>query len=75
MSDEAEAFLKNYMETLVEEKTENFADVRDVRYFFEQAIRNQASRMMEMDNPTGEDLKIITVGDINIGVTFMMKFC
>lgn len=74
LSDEAEAFLTNYMETLVEEKTENFANARDVRNFFEQAIRNQASRVMEMDNPTEEDLKTITVGDLNIRVTFMMKF-
>lgn len=74
LSDEAKVFLKNYMETLVEEKTENFANARDVRNFFEQAIRNQASRVMEMSDPTEEDLKTITIGDLNIRVTFMMKF-
>lgn len=74
LSDDAEVFLKNYMETLIEEKTDDFANARDVRNFFEQAIRNQASRVMSIDNPSEEDLKTITVGDLNIRVTFMMKF-
>ena len=74
LSDEAKIFLKKYMITLVEEKDDSFANARDVRNFFEQAIRNQASRLIEIDNPTRDDLKKIIVGDLNLKVTFMMKF-
>lgn len=74
LSDEARVFLHNYMCTLVEEKDDNFANARDVRNFFEQAIRNQASRLMEIENPTEDQMKNITVGDLNLKVTFMMKF-
>lgn len=74
LSPEADVFLKNYMVTLVEEKSTNFANARDVRNFFEQAIRNQASRVIGMESPSDDELKIITVSDLSLKVTFMMKF-
>ena len=73
LSEDSKIFLKNYMCTLVEEKDDTFANARDVRNFFEQAIRNQASRLMEIENPTEDEMKNITVGDLNLKVTFMMK--
>ena len=50
-------------------KLENFANAREVRNMFEEIITNQARRVAEMENPTEEDMKTITISDLADTVT------
>ena len=43
---------------------ENFANAREMRNMFEQIITNQARRVAAMENPSTEDLKLITMEDL-----------
>jgi len=43
---------------------ENFANARAVRNLFEEIITNQARRVAEMENPTLDDLKLLTNDDL-----------
>ncbi len=43
---------------------ENFANAREVRNMFEEIITNQARRIAEMEAPTADDLKRITIEDL-----------
>lgn len=68
LSEEAQTVVKESIEKMVEEKTENFANARSVRNFFENIITNQASRLAEMEEPKPEDMKIILPEDIDTSV-------
>ena len=46
------------------EKTENFANAREVRNLFEEIITNQARRVAALENPTQEDMMMITMDDL-----------
>lgn len=46
------------------EKLENFANAREVRNMFEEIITNQARRVAEMEAPTPDDMKRITIEDL-----------
>ncbi|MDO4648506.1 MAG: AAA family ATPase, partial [Eubacteriales bacterium] len=43
---------------------ENFANAREVRNLFEEIVTNQARRIAQMENPTGEQLREICVQDL-----------
>ena len=43
---------------------ENFANAREVRNMFEEIITNQARRVSMMENPSAEDMMLITVDDL-----------
>lgn len=45
-------------------KTENFANAREVRNLFEEIITNQARRVAKLENPSQEDMKLITMDDL-----------
>ena len=45
-------------------KTENFANAREVRNLFEEIITNQARRVAMLENPTHEDMMLITMEDL-----------
>ncbi|MCF0134201.1 MAG: AAA family ATPase [Blautia sp.] len=64
MDEEMEKEVLQRICKMVEEKDENFANARSVRNLFESIVTNQASRIAEMENPTGEDLKQLKAEDI-----------
>ena len=46
-------------------RQENFANAREVRNMFEDIITNQARRVAAMENPTHDDMMLITVMDLS----------
>ena len=46
------------------QRQENFANAREVRNMFEDIITNQARRVAAMENPTHDDMMLITVMDL-----------
>ena len=46
-------------------RQENFANAREVRNMFEDIITNQARRVASMENPTHDDMMLITVMDLS----------
>ena len=53
-----------FFEMRVLNKTETFANGRDVRNYFEKAISNQADRLAELEDITDEQLVTITKADV-----------
>ena len=43
---------------------ENFANAREVRNMFEEIITNQARRVSTLENPTADDMMLITIDDL-----------
>lgn len=64
LDDDLEEWLKNYLDTLVQNKTKNFANARDVRNLLEKIIQNQANRIYEISNPTEKELCELKLDDI-----------
>ncbi|MBQ6386493.1 MAG: AAA family ATPase [Lachnospiraceae bacterium] len=46
------------------QKTENFANAREVRNLFEEIITNQARRVAALESPGPEDMMLITMDDL-----------
>lgn len=46
------------------ERTQDFANARDVRNFFEKALVNQANRLSKIDNITSSQLQEFTIEDV-----------
>ena len=49
---------------MVEMKNENFANARDIRNLFEKIVMNQAVRINSMNDPSKQDMMLITEEDI-----------
>lgn len=64
LSDEAECCVKKYLHWLVQHKSENFANGREMRNLFELALSNQANRLAEKTEISDEELNEITTGDL-----------
>ena len=47
------------------QRQENFANAREVRNMFEDIITNQARRVAAMENPTHDDMMLITIEDLS----------
>lgn len=60
----ADVVVTDRLRTMWEAKTKDFANARDVRNFFEGALREQANRLSDLSNPTSEELCIITAQDV-----------
>lgn len=63
-SDSCIEYVKCFFEKRYEERTENFANGRDVRNFFENAIVNQANRLSLLDSMSDEVLTRLEVDDV-----------
>ena len=46
-------------------RQENFANAREIRNMFEDIITNQARRVAAMENPTHDDMMLITIMDLS----------
>ena len=52
------------MNSLYEERDENFGNARDVRNLFERAVARQADRVAGLTSPTREQLMELTTADL-----------
>ncbi|WP_420127823.1 AAA family ATPase [Longimicrobium sp.] len=64
LSEPASAFVRTLLTQLHARRGENFANGRDVRNIFEQAIANQANRVGPMKDPTDEILCTLEAPDV-----------
>lgn len=63
--DEAtEKYAAEGLQTLYDERDENFGNARDVRNIFERAVSRQSDRVAVMESPKKEDLMAITQADL-----------
>jgi type VII secretion ATPase EccA len=67
MGKEAEAFLKEKLEYVVEHKEKNFGNARYARNIFERSIQQQANRLAGQKNLTRQQLTELTLDDIKNG--------
>ncbi len=68
LNGDAEDCLKKYLNWLVQNKTENFANGREMRNLFEGALSNQANRLADNSAITDEELNEIRVEDFPVYV-------
>lgn len=64
LSSDARDYLTQYLGKLCNEKSENFANGREMRNLFEKAFTNQANRLSHYNDISNEDLNIIKIEDI-----------
>lgn len=63
LADGARIYIESFFQKRTEMKPENFANARDVRNLLERAIANQATRLIQMENPTQTELLTIEAVD------------
>ena len=64
LSPEAAQWAKEDLETLYQERDENFGNARDVRNLFEKAVSRQSDRVAKLDAPTREQLMELLPEDL-----------
>ena len=57
-------YVMEYLENRANHHDENFANAREVRNYIERAISRQASRIVEIENVTDEELRTLTKDDL-----------
>lgn len=63
MTEEAKQYALNYFREKTETRDENFANARDVRNFLEYGITRQATRLVQIQNPSKEQLLTLETED------------
>ena len=63
VDDSALIIIREYLEKVVSQKCENFSNGRLARNLYDDLIMSQARRIVAYDNPTREDLSLITSDD------------
>lgn len=64
LDESADEYLKEYLDILIANKPENFANGREMRNMFEKAAQNQADRLAAGGDITVEELMTITKDDL-----------
>ena len=64
LSNDGAEYCKSYLNSLYEERDENFGNARDVRNLFERAVARQADRVAGLTSPTREQLMELTTADL-----------
>ena len=64
ISQEAESYLREHFDYVVEHKTRNFGNARYVRNIFEKAIQQQANRLSHKTDMTKEELMLLQLDDV-----------
>ena len=67
LDDGADEYARKYFERMYETKSDNFANGRAVRNFFEEVITAQANRLAPQDEITDEELNTLTYEDFLVG--------
>ncbi|WP_458404023.1 AAA family ATPase [Methanobrevibacter sp.] len=63
LDDGAKEYLRQYLTKMYENRSDNFANGRAVRNFFEEVITNQANRLAPKEEITDEELNTLTYED------------
>ena len=66
LSEDAKRNLVVFLSTICSEKTENFANAREIRNLFERSIVNQANRLGDLETISNEELGEIVSSDLDI---------
>ena len=61
---EAKEYIDNYLTARAQAHEENFANAREVRNYLERCIERQASRIVEIDNISDDDIRTLTIDDV-----------
>ena len=64
LEDQAKLLAEERIKQIEQRKTENFANARDIRNFFENMVAKQAVRIGTSEQVSGEDMLLITADDI-----------
>ena len=65
LSDDCDEFLQSFFENMYNSRSEDYANGRDVRNFFEKVYRAQANRIAsKLDNITAEEFSLILLSDL-----------
>ncbi len=56
--------LKEYFQYLYDHRDKNFGNARDVRNFFENVVTIQSKRVVNLPQPSNEDLQLIKIEDL-----------
>lgn len=63
LDEAADKYVRDYFDKMYESRSDNFANGRAVRNFFEEVITNQANRLAPMGDISDEDLNTLTYED------------
>ena len=66
LSEDAKRNLGVFLSTICSEKTENFANAREIRNLFERSIVNQANRLGDLETISNDELEEIVSSDLDI---------
>lgn len=66
LSEDAKRNLMVFLSTICSEKTENFANAREIRNLFERSIVNQANRLGDLETISNDELEEIVSSDLDI---------
>ena len=66
LSEDAKRNLGVFLSTICSEKTENFANAREIRNLFERSIVNQANRLGDLETISNDELGEIVSSDLDI---------
>ena len=64
VEEEAKKHIRQMISTRKLTRLENFANAREIRNLFEEIVTNQARRIAKLENPTAEDIRLITCDDL-----------
>ena len=64
LSAEGEAWVREDLKELYEQREENFGNARDVRNLFEKAVARQSDRVAQLESPTKEQLMELRPEDL-----------
>lgn len=64
VSDDVLALVDQHIASVVATKTDNFANAREIRNYFERIVANQALRLSKLNDVSQTDLYTITVDDL-----------
>ena len=62
---EASAFVEDYLTKKATAHEENFANAREARNYLERCIERQATRIVEIENISDDDLRTLTLPDVS----------
>jgi len=64
LTEDAQTFANNHFQMLFITRDSNFGNARDIRNFFEKIVSVHSDRVSKLEAPTREDLKTITLEDL-----------
>ena len=62
--EESSKYVQEYLTKRAKAHEENFANAREVRNYLERCIERQASRIVDIENISDDDLKTLTIDDV-----------